>query len=100
MYFDGDIGMAADALIEMFGKEAPLRALERAADKELDGNEDGRRFWQAIADEVGAVYRCLAAKGSPPKNVRTMSVKPTDATRDSLNWQHRLIPAEGSSVEC
>ena len=61
MYFDGDIGMAADALIEMFGKEARLRALERAADMELDGNEDGRRFWQAIADEIS---RRLAAKES------------------------------------
>lgn len=35
MYFDGDIGMSAAALIEMFGEDAPLRAVERAADMEL-----------------------------------------------------------------
>ena len=30
IYFEGDIDMAAAALIEMFGDEAPLRGRERA----------------------------------------------------------------------
>ncbi len=35
MYFDGDIKMSANALIEMFGDAAPLRARGRAVQREL-----------------------------------------------------------------
>lgn len=52
MYFDRDIQMAAVALIEMFGDETPARVGERIADMKQRENEEGLRFWQAIAEEV------------------------------------------------
>ena len=50
MYFDGDIGMAAAALIEMFGDEAPLRARERADEYLEEDSREGRKFWKAVSD--------------------------------------------------
>ena len=50
MYFDGDIDMAAAALIEMFGDEAPLRARERAVEYREQDGEGGPSFWMAVSD--------------------------------------------------
>ena len=61
VYFDGDIGMAAAALIEMFGDAAPARIGERVKEARRKGNDEGVRFWQAIADEVSR--RLMPNKG-------------------------------------
>ncbi len=61
MYFEGDIDMAAAALIEMFGDEAPLRARERADEYREEDGEDGPKFWLAVAD---AATNLLDREGS------------------------------------
>ena len=49
MISDRDIDLCARALVELFGKDAPARATERAGDYVGQGNEDGFDFWTKIA---------------------------------------------------
>lgn len=52
IYFEGDIGMSASALIEMFGNDAHARVSERLKEVEQDGSEGAKAFWQAVVDEI------------------------------------------------
>ena len=45
MISDDDIKMCASALVEMFGKDAPMRAAERAEEYLAKGEKDGCEFW-------------------------------------------------------
>ena len=44
MISDRDIDMVARGLVRMFGKDAPARAAERAAEYPEDGDGEGRAF--------------------------------------------------------
>lgn len=51
-YFDGDVRMAAVALIQMFGDDAPERVAEHVAQVRREGHEEAARFWEAIAEKI------------------------------------------------
>ena len=42
---DDDIKMCAAALVQLFGKDAPARAAERADEYQAKGETDGFEFW-------------------------------------------------------
>ena len=44
-----ELEMVADAMIEMFGDDAPDRALSRAAEYQQKGEDDGHEFWTFLA---------------------------------------------------
>ena len=52
LYLEGDIGMAAAALIQTFGDDATALVGEQIEDQWREGNQDGLYFWQAVADEI------------------------------------------------
>ena len=60
-YFNNDINMSAAAMIEMFGKEAPQKAKERAEDYEESKSKD---FWIAISDRATKLLRVNPNKGT------------------------------------
>ena len=47
-----ELEMAARAMIEMFGDDAPNKALSRAADYEEKDEADGRDFWTRLAQVI------------------------------------------------
>ena len=51
MISDREIRMSATAMIEMFGKDAPRRARERAAEYPTDEQDGGQRFWLDVAEK-------------------------------------------------
>ena len=48
-----ELGMAARALIELFGDDATKKALERAAEYKAKGEESGEQFWLSLAEVIG-----------------------------------------------
>ena len=44
--------MVADAMIEMFGDDAPNKALSRAAEYRQKGEGGGERFWTTLAQVI------------------------------------------------
>ncbi len=59
-----ELEMAARALIELFGDDAPKKALERAAEYRAKGEESGEQFWLSLAEVI-----CEASSHSPPSSV-------------------------------
>ncbi len=51
-YFDDDIGMAARALMEMFGDDVVERVTERLSEVRFEGGEDPIRYWETLLDEI------------------------------------------------
>ena len=51
-YFDDDIGMAARAMIEMFGDDVVKRVSERLSEIRAEGGEDRTLFWETLLDEI------------------------------------------------
>ncbi len=49
---DGISQRVADAMIEMFGDDAPNRALSRAAEYRQAGEGHGERFWTTLAQVI------------------------------------------------
>ncbi len=47
-----ELEMAARAMIEMFGDDAPNKALSRAADYQQKDEADGRDFWTRLAQVI------------------------------------------------
>ena len=47
-----ELEMVADALIEMFGDDAPNKAMSRAAEYQQKGEIDGREFWTRLAQVI------------------------------------------------
>ncbi len=47
-----ELEMAARAMIEMFGDDAPNKALSRAADYQQKDEADGRDFWTKLAQVI------------------------------------------------
>ena len=56
MVSDRDIDMVARALVRMFGKDAPARAAERAAEYPEDGDGEGHAFWKRIEKATEAEF--------------------------------------------
>ena len=56
-----DIRLVAEALIEMFGDEAPSRATGRA--KDYESNSDGETFWLDVSE---AISQLLYERRSKP----------------------------------
>ena len=55
MISDDDIKLCASALVQLFGKDAPARAAERANEYQAKGESDGCEFWRRMmkaTDEV------------------------------------------------
>ena len=48
MITDDDIRLCASALVELFGKDAPVRAAERAEEYVAKGEKDGQEFWMRM----------------------------------------------------
>ena len=44
--------MVAEAMIEMFGDDAPNKATSRAAEYQQKGEDDGREFWTKVARAI------------------------------------------------
>jgi len=51
-YFENDLGMAATALMEMFGNDVEERVSERLEEVRSDGNNQHTRFWKTLLDEI------------------------------------------------
>jgi len=51
-YFENDIGMAATALMEMFGDDVEERISERLEEVRSDGDNQHTRFWETLLDEI------------------------------------------------
>ncbi len=49
---DDDIKMCAEALVTMFGKDAPVRAAERAEEYLAKGEDQGYAFWKKIGKAI------------------------------------------------
>ena len=47
-----ELEMAARAMIEMFGDDAPNKALSRAADYKQKDEAEGRIFWTRLAQVI------------------------------------------------
>ena len=47
-----ELEMAARAMIEMFGDDAPNKALSRAADYKQKDEADGRFYWTRLAQVI------------------------------------------------
>lgn len=52
IYFKDDVNMAATALIDLFGDNAPIRVKERVEEAGQKNDGEGATFWQAVADEI------------------------------------------------
>ncbi len=59
-----ELEMAARALIELFGEDAPKKALERAAEYRAKGEESGEQFGLSLAEVIGE-----ASSHRPPSSV-------------------------------
>ena len=57
--------MAARAMIEMFGDDAPNKALSRADDYKQKDEADGRDFWTRLAQ---VIQDALDRKKSPSRD--------------------------------
>ncbi len=58
-----ELEMAARALIELFGEDAPKKALERATEYRAKGEESGEQFWLSLAEVI-----CEASGHRPPSS--------------------------------
>ena len=54
-YFENDIGMAARAMIEMFGDEVQDRVSERVEEVRKEGDGQSIAFWETLLDEINNV---------------------------------------------
>lgn len=52
-----EITMAARATIELFGNGAIAKTRERLSEVESEGNEQSRRYWQKLLEEVERLHR-------------------------------------------
>ena len=58
-----ELEMAGRVLIELFGDDAPKKALERAAEYRAKGEESGEQFWLSLAEVI-----CEASSHRPPSS--------------------------------
>lgn len=47
-----ELQMAARAMIEIFGDDAPNKAIGRAGDYQQNGESGGREFWLRLAEVI------------------------------------------------
>ena len=47
-----ELEMVAEALIEMFGDDAPNKAMARATEYQQKGEDDGHEFWIVVAQAI------------------------------------------------
>ena len=47
-----ELQMAARAMIEMFGDDAPNKAMARARKYQQEGGSEGREFWLRLAEVI------------------------------------------------
>ena len=52
MISDDDIKMCAEALVVMFGKDAPARVAERAEEYLAKGEKEGYTFWKRVEKAI------------------------------------------------
>ena len=52
MISDDDIKMCAEALVTMFGKDAPVRAAERAEEYLAKDEDEGYAFWKRMEKAI------------------------------------------------
>lgn len=52
MISDDDIKMCAEALVTMFGKDAPVRVAERAEECLTKGEKEGYTFWNRVEKAI------------------------------------------------
>lgn len=52
---DDDIKMCASALVVMFGKDAPVRAAERADERLAQGEDESYAFWKRMEKAIEEV---------------------------------------------
>ncbi len=55
MVTDRELDMAARALIELFGEDAPARAAEMVEEAEQSGEAESRAFWMKLRLRIGEV---------------------------------------------
>ena len=52
-----ELEMVAEAMIEMFGDDAPNKAVSRAAEYRQKGETDGEEFWTTVAQSIRDALR-------------------------------------------
>ncbi len=65
MISDDDIRLCASALIELFGKDAPVRAAERAEEYLAKGEKNGQEFWMRIVKATDELLQMGTGGGEP-----------------------------------
>ncbi len=65
MISDDDIKMCAEALVVMFGKDAPVRCATRAEEYLAKSEKDGYEFWRRMVKATNELLLTEPEKGEP-----------------------------------
>ena len=65
MITDDDIKLCARALVQLFGKDAPVRAAERADDYLSEDEKDGYEFWTRMVKATDELLQMGNEGGEP-----------------------------------
>ena len=65
MMSDDDIKMCAEALVTMFGKDAPVRCATRAEDYLAKSEKGGYEFWRRMVKATNELLLTEPEKGEP-----------------------------------
>ena len=65
MISDDDIKMCAEALVTMFGKDAPVRCATRAEEYLAKDEKNGYEFWRRIVKATDELLQTEPEKGEP-----------------------------------
>ena len=65
MISDDDIKMCAEALVTMFGKDAPVRCATRAEEYLAKDEKSGYEFWRKIVKATDELLQTEPEKGEP-----------------------------------
>ncbi len=65
MMSDDDIKMCAEALVSMFGKDAPVRCATRAEDYLAKSEMSGYEFWRRLVKATDELLLTEPEKGEP-----------------------------------
>ncbi len=65
MISDDDIKLCASALVQLFGKDAPVRAAERADEYLAKGENSGYEFWRKMMKATDELLQTEPERGEP-----------------------------------
>ena len=65
MISDDDIKMCAEALVVMFGKDAPARVAERAEECLTKDEKESHEFWGRMVKATEELLRTKPERGAP-----------------------------------